>query len=253
MAQQATQRTTEVMYDAIRRACGLQAGAVPWDGLVAAAGRPGSGIAGAWVGQEAVDHGVGLLERSCRHGLERVTRTYGYFMTRGSLGLSRRLVSRGVGLRSVAASYPAEFLACPLRALGELLISATVPLSLALVDRRIAVLVGEMADGAPVLVAATDRQVLSAAKRYVDQLAELSVPVQPAWRQVGIDPTHRQVRMMALMARGLTDEAVGRELDVTSRTVRSEVARLADAFEVSSRFELGLVWARWLSRTNADR
>lgn len=247
------QHATEVMYDAISRACGLEGGAVPWAGLVAAAGRPGSGITGTWVGQEAVDHGAGLLERSCRHGLERVTRTRGYFMTRESLGLSRRLVVRGVRLRSVAASYPADFLACPLRALGELLISATVPMSLALVDRRMAVLVGEMSDGAPVLVAATDRRVLSAAKRYVDLLAELSVPVQPAWRQAGIDPTHRQTRIMALMARGLTDDAIGRELEVTSRTVRSDVARLSDAFEVNSRFELGLAWSRWLSRTNAGR
>ncbi|WP_109509563.1 LuxR C-terminal-related transcriptional regulator [Nocardioides speluncae] len=243
----------EVARRAVAAATEWGTPSVQWDLLLTAAERAGSGIAGGWHGQAAVDRGVSLLERHCRYRLQRVSRSSGWFLTRGSLGVSQRLVARGVRLQSVAASYPPEFLACPVRSAGELLMVARVPLSVALVDRRIAVLAGAASDPEPVLIAITDLRVVAVARRYVDQLAELSVPVRPTWRQAGIDPTRRQVRIMALMARGYTDEAIGRELDVTCRTIRADVARLSAAFEVGSRFELGLAWARWLSRTSVGR
>jgi len=58
----------------------------------------------------------------------------------------------------------------------------------------------------------------------------------------------RSREVLVLLAAGLTDEAIARELGVTDRTVRRQVARLCRKLRVDCRFQLGLEVARrgWL-------
>jgi DNA-binding CsgD family transcriptional regulator len=58
----------------------------------------------------------------------------------------------------------------------------------------------------------------------------------------------RSREVLVLLAAGLTDEAIARELGVTDRTVRRQVAGLCRKLRVDCRFQLGLEVARrgWL-------
>nr|WP_238351160.1 helix-turn-helix domain-containing protein [Kribbella shirazensis] len=66
------------------------------------------------------------------------------------------------------------------------------------------------------------------------------------------DPVERLGRrsreVLVLLAAGLTDEAIARELGVTDRTVRRQIACLCRKLRVDCRFQLGLEVARrgWL-------
>ena len=58
----------------------------------------------------------------------------------------------------------------------------------------------------------------------------------------------RSREVLVLLAAGLTDEAIARELGVTDRTVRRQISRLCRKLRVDCRFQLGLEVARrgWL-------
>lgn len=62
----------------------------------------------------------------------------------------------------------------------------------------------------------------------------------------GVTPVERE--LLRLLASGLTDEAAGRKLGTSARTVRRQVAALMERLDASSRFEAGLKAARrgWL-------
>ena len=49
----------------------------------------------------------------------------------------------------------------------------------------------------------------------------------------------QEYAVIALLASGMTDEAVARKLDVSPRTVQRHVHRIMELFDVHSRFELG--------------
>jgi DNA-binding CsgD family transcriptional regulator len=59
--------------------------------------------------------------------------------------------------------------------------------------------------------------------------------------------TVRQQRILELLAQGMTDDMVSRELKVSTRSVRSEVAIIRDVLGASSRFEAGLKYAAVLN------
>jgi DNA-binding CsgD family transcriptional regulator len=56
--------------------------------------------------------------------------------------------------------------------------------------------------------------------------------------------TERQREVVALVARGLTNEQVGRRLGITTRTVRKHVADLFEVADVGSRAALAAWWHR---------
>ncbi|MDE9366061.1 LuxR C-terminal-related transcriptional regulator [Luteipulveratus sp. YIM 133132] len=201
------------------------------------------GIDAVWMGEAEASRGMLSLEPTCRESLRRVSRIPRSFSGERSAVLNARSLARGVRMDGFAPAYTDEYLAGP-NAVGALAVSPRAPLSLTVLDRRI-VLVGTGRND-PALIVATDRSVVRSANRYLDRLAEISVPIQPSWRSKAIAPTYRQLRIMALLAQGAGDESVARVLGITSRTVRADVAELAAAFGTRSRLELGVAWARWL-------
>lgn len=58
--------------------------------------------------------------------------------------------------------------------------------------------------------------------------------------------TERQRRVLELLAGGRTDEQVGRELGLSSRSVRTEVAAIRQRLGAQSRFEAGMRYAELL-------
>ncbi|MFJ7906622.1 LuxR C-terminal-related transcriptional regulator [Kitasatospora sp. NPDC096204] len=82
-----------------------------------------------------------------------------------------------------------------------------------------------------------------------DQTWETAVPLGAARERApedGIAPGDKE--LLRLLASGMTDEAAGKRLGVSMRTVRRQMAGLMERLEATSRFEAGLKAARrgWL-------
>ncbi|WP_432559990.1 helix-turn-helix transcriptional regulator [Granulicoccus sp. GXG6511] len=60
--------------------------------------------------------------------------------------------------------------------------------------------------------------------------------------------TARQRRILELLAQGMTDDMVSRELEVSTRSVRTEVAIIREVLGAASRFEAGMRYAEILDR-----
>ncbi|MPZ60040.1 MAG: hypothetical protein GEU93_01855 [Propionibacteriales bacterium] len=61
----------------------------------------------------------------------------------------------------------------------------------------------------------------------------------------GREVSGRQQEILSLLSSGLSDAVIARHLRVTDRTIRREIARLCRIFGVDSRFQLGVVAARY--------
>jgi DNA-binding NarL/FixJ family response regulator len=59
------------------------------------------------------------------------------------------------------------------------------------------------------------------------------------------DLTPRQAEIVRLLARGALDESIARQLQVSVRTVRAEVAAILSELGAASRFEAGVRYGAW--------
>lgn len=81
---------------------------------------------------------------------------------------------------------------------------------------------------------------------HFDQLWRSAVPLTSG-SPVTLDRfTERQRRVLELLAEGMTDEQVSRDLGLSSRSVRSEVAAIRQVLGAQSRFEAGMKYAALL-------
>lgn len=156
------------------------------------------------------------------------------------------LLSRGVRVRGI---YAPEALEVPgaLALLHEAVangeearIYADVPLKLAVADRTTAILpftgqTSGMIDSALVVYAPT---LLDALVKLFDLLWQVSEPVLPPTGD-GTDD-----RLLSLLAAGLKDEAIGRQLGVSLRTVHRRVSELSAALGARTRFQAGVLAER---------
>src|SRR5690606_31589773 len=70
-----------------------------------------------------------------------------------------------------------------------------------------------------------------------------AVAPSPGWRAPA-ELTDRERAVLAALALGGTDEAVAQRLQLSSRTVRYVVRELMDRYQVTTRFQRGLVVGR---------
>lgn len=134
------------------------------------------------------------------------------------------------------------------RAAGERVrVAARVPTKLFIVDREVALVPLGVA-GEPATSA-----VLLGAGGLLDALVALFEGVWESAREmdVGFDePDSMDVRMLTMLLAGLTDDAVARDLGVSTRTLQRRVRALLDLAGVETRLQLGYVMARrgWARR-----
>jgi DNA-binding MarR family transcriptional regulator len=110
-----------------------------------------------------------------------------------------------------------------------------VPMKLAVFDRRIALLplsVDQLVDSALVVHPCA---LLDALIEMFTLLWDQAVPVVPAIKG---DPT--DARLMTLLAAGFKDDAIARQLGLSSRTVGRRVAELMETLGARTRFQAGI-------------
>jgi len=165
------------------------------------------------------------------------------------LGRERIALARGADLRTV---YPAAALHQPtvlahvreLTAAGaHIRVAHTLPLWLIVVDGSLAVLPAPDAGSAVVV---RDPAVVGVVRELFEYFwVGAWIPHELLTRAV---PGGRHREVLRLLAAGLTDEAIGRKLEISDRTVRRLVADLTADLGAQSRFQAGVHAARlgWL-------
>jgi sugar-specific transcriptional regulator TrmB len=183
--------------------------------------------------------------------------------------LERALAARGVSVRFIydRAVFDLPDLARELLdgvAAGEQArVMSGVPMKLYLVDGRYGMLALEKGSGSVTsALVIHPSSLLDALARLFDSLWQRAVPIsQPSGRpehaagrgepSAPTDPeapSSHDVVLLTLLATGLTDEAIARQLDVSQRTVQRYIRGLMDRLGADTRFQAGLQAARrgWL-------
>jgi hypothetical protein len=116
-----------------------------------------------------------------------------------------------------------------------------VPLKLAIADRSTAILpftskTSGMIDSALVIYAPT---LLDALVKLFDLLWQVAEPVLPA-----VETPSEDDRLLSLLAAGLKDEAIGRQLGVSLRTVHRRTSELSAELGARTRFQAGVLAER---------
>jgi DNA-binding CsgD family transcriptional regulator len=164
-------------------------------------------------------------------------------------------LARGVRWRAL---YAPESLELPdrmtelrrLRRAGEQhRIAAELPLKLAITDRRLAILPlttdQDSADRMAILVQPCS--LLDTLAMLFEILWARAVPMPeeaPGGRASVTDLDEADRELLVLLAAGIKDEVMARQLELSIRTVRRRIARLMREHGASTRFQLGLVAAR---------
>ncbi|MEV0271694.1 helix-turn-helix domain-containing protein [Hamadaea sp. NPDC050747] len=197
-------------------------------------------------GREAVATRFQQLQQSTRHELLVLDRPpYAQNPSEPNPG-ENDLLSRGVRLRGIYAPEALELpgalrlIRAAVDAGEEARVCDDVPLKLAISDRSAAILPftadrDAMVDSALVVYAST---LLDALIRLFDLLWNVAVPVFAA------DPAAPDSDLVALLAAGLKDEAVARQLGVSVRTVHRRTSELMERLGARTRFQAGLAAAR---------
>lgn len=99
----------------------------------------------------------------------------------------------------------------------------------------------------PEAVVLTDPELVRQAVRYYEQVWIDSRPL-PGSPAHGLSQfTARQRRVLDLLSDGLTDDQISRELTISSRSVRTEVAAIRKVLGAESRFQAGVRYAELLA------
>ena len=170
------------------------------------------------------------------------------------------MLGRGVRLRAIYAPEAFEvpgalhLIEAAVAAGEEARTCADVPLKLAIADRSAAILPftddrTESADSALVVYAST---LLDALVRLFELLWVTATPIAPAlgWLpppDAPSDPAQSQAldrRLLTLLAAGLKDEAIARQLGVSLRTVHRRTSDLMAGLDARTRFQAGAQAAR---------
>ncbi|MFE4970550.1 LuxR C-terminal-related transcriptional regulator [Kitasatospora sp. NPDC056651] len=132
---------------------------------------------------------------------------------------------------------------------GEVRTSPTIPPRMVVVDRAQALVPIDPADNRMGALHVTEPGILAALLDLFEQAWTTAVPLgatHPEDPRTGLSPTERE--LLRLLGSGLTDEAAGQRLGISSRTVGRHMASIMERLSASSRFEAGIKAAHrgWL-------
>ncbi|MEU4113438.1 helix-turn-helix transcriptional regulator [Kitasatospora sp. NPDC028055] len=132
---------------------------------------------------------------------------------------------------------------------GQVRTAPVLPPRMLVFDRQVAVLPIDPTDTRRGALCTREEGIVAALLALFQQAWDTAVPLG-ADRQretdTGLNPTEKE--LLKLLATGLTDEAAGKRLGVSLRTVRRQMAALMERLDATSRFEAGLKAAQrgWL-------
>lgn len=132
---------------------------------------------------------------------------------------------------------------------GEVRTAATVPQRMVIVDRAHALVPIDPADTRKGALHVTEPGILTALLELFEQTWNTAVPlgaVRPDDPRTGLTDTERE--LLRLLGTGLTDDAAGQRLGISSRTVGRHMASVMERLGATSRFEAGIKAAQrgWL-------
>jgi DNA-binding CsgD family transcriptional regulator len=122
---------------------------------------------------------------------------------------------------------------------GTYLISAC-PVQMNIVDRRFALLQGPSIGDEFTVMAVDEPRCMAAAWTYWHRVLELAYPVADHPRGDGPLLSPRQRQIMSLLSSDTSDEAIASALEISVRTVRSDIAQVMRTLGVRSRFAAGV-------------
>ncbi len=164
-----------------------------------------------------------------------------------SLPNNRRLLENGLRMESIfdaGAPGLGALLLLANEPVGTYLLSFA-PINMKIVDRSYVMLQGpDLPDGGETVMAVRTSACLNAAWRYWEVVRRHALPAGE-WVDSLTDLTPRQRQVVALMATGITDDAIAAALGVSVRTVRTDVAALLDVLGVRTRFAAGVRLQLW--------
>lgn len=132
---------------------------------------------------------------------------------------------------------------------GQVRTAPILPPRLLIFDRKIAVVPIDPANSRLGALCTREAGFVASLTEVFEQAWNTAIPLGAAALaddETGLTPIDRE--LLKLLATGLTDEAAGRRLAVSARTVRRQMAALMERLHATSRFEAGLKAAQrgWL-------
>ncbi|AUG78274.1 helix-turn-helix transcriptional regulator [Kitasatospora sp. MMS16-BH015] len=158
----------------------------------------------------------------------------------------QELLARGVRLRtvhldSVVHNPPARARLARLSERGAAVRTAPVlPLRMTIFDRRTAVLPSGPGEDRPGTVVLRRPGVLTALCALFEGTWADATPLGRPAAPTAQGLSRQQAQTLELLADGLTDEVIAKQMGVSSRTIRRIVAELLQQLQARSRFEAGL-------------
>ncbi|MYR54824.1 helix-turn-helix transcriptional regulator [Streptomyces sp. SID625] len=124
---------------------------------------------------------------------------------------------------------------------GQVRTSPVLPPRLLVFDRETAVVPIDPANSRVGALCTTAPGIVAALVALFEQTWQSAVPLGAAGERTDEEEVSRNDReLLRLLASGLTDEAAGKRLGVSLRTVRRQMAALMERLNATSRFEAGL-------------
>ncbi|WP_316524202.1 helix-turn-helix transcriptional regulator [Kitasatospora brasiliensis] len=132
---------------------------------------------------------------------------------------------------------------------GESRTAPSLPMLMVIVDREVALVPIDPADGQQGALEVRSRGVVEALHALFSQYWDSGMPWHEHDGPDAVGLSRRDRELLYLLASGNTDEAIGKKLGVSLRTVRRTVSSLMVRLDARSRFEAGVLAARagWLS------
>ncbi|MFD5423168.1 LuxR C-terminal-related transcriptional regulator [Streptomyces sp. NPDC127069] len=132
---------------------------------------------------------------------------------------------------------------------GEVRTAPTIPQRIVIADRREALVPIDPDDHRKGALHVTEPGILAALLDLYEQAWNTAVPLgatTPDDPQTGLSATERE--LLRLLGTGLTDDAAGQRLGISSRTVGRHMASIMERLNATSRFEAGIKAAQhgWL-------
>ncbi|RPF25329.1 regulatory LuxR family protein [Streptomyces sp. Ag109_G2-6] len=164
-------------------------------------------------------------------------------------------LSRGIAMRTLyqdsARNQPhvATYAHWLLSQGGEVRTAATIPPRMVIIDRSQALVPIDPADNRKGALYVTEPGILAALLDLFEQAWNTAVPLgaaHPEDTRTGLTATERE--LLRLLGSGLTDDAAGQRLGISSRTVGRHMSSIMERLGASSRFEAGIKAAHrgWL-------